>query len=357
MRTPRSLVVLSLATAILVASATVSVRPAFGFGTINGFGQRSEHERITRAALACPAGVPSDGSCFEPKSIDQLAGKTGTFGAVGSPDSDEIFNSAAHCDNADFLNAPGYPQTRAQATAQLQACVNHLRMRFGQGRTAAAALLKPDETLDSDQVDLTTDCTFIGGFAGRAKCNTIEGFGRALHGIQDFYSHSNWADTAGPGPITIDNPPGLNLPAPSPILDLPGTAAISVPLDLTTGFFKTRLGIPRDNCPATNGRITHACLNKDNALIDPTSGLATDPTTPRGRVGTNVQKAVTGAIVETRQQWAEFRVALIATYGVERGKQMISALTQDVPKLNLTDTTSNMADDIDAVQRPPAAAR
>ncbi|MDQ4033409.1 MAG: CinY protein [Actinomycetota bacterium] len=331
MRTPRSLVVLSLATAILVASATASVHPAFGFGTINAFGQRSEHERITRAALACPAGIPSDGSCFEPKSIDQLAGKTGTFGAVGSPDSDEIFNSAAHCDDADFLNAPGYPRTRAQATAQLQACVNHLRMRFDQGRTAAAALLEPDGTLEGDQVDLTTDCTFTGGFAGRAKCNTIEGFGRALHGIQDFYSHSNWADTAGRGPITIDNPPGLNLPAPSPILDLRVTAAISVPLDLTTGFFKTTLGIPRDNCPATNERITHACLNKDNALIDPTSGAVTDPTTPRGRVGTNAQKAVTGAIIETRRQWADFRAALITTYGAERGKRMISALTQDVP--------------------------
>ena len=54
------------------------------FGTINGLGKRAEHERITRAALACPPGVKSTGDCFEPRSIDQLAGHSGTFGAVGT---------------------------------------------------------------------------------------------------------------------------------------------------------------------------------------------------------------------------------------------------------------------------------
>lgn len=65
-------------------------QPTERFGTINGLGQRAEHERITRAALACPPGVQSTGNCFEPRSIDQLAGHTGTFGAVGAPDSDEF---------------------------------------------------------------------------------------------------------------------------------------------------------------------------------------------------------------------------------------------------------------------------
>lgn len=113
---------------------------AEAFGTIDGLGQRREHERITRAALACPAGIPSTGDCFEPKSIDQVAGKAGTFGAVGVPDSDEVFNAAAHCDDADFLSGP-YPRTRAQATDALLNCVRHLRNRFNAGVNTAADLL------------------------------------------------------------------------------------------------------------------------------------------------------------------------------------------------------------------------
>ena len=102
----------------LAAAAVICLLAApavLGFGTINGAGQRAEHERITRAALAC-AGAASS-TCFEPRSIANLAGERGTFGGVGAPDSDEIFNGAAHCDNADFLATAGYPQSRADATA------------------------------------------------------------------------------------------------------------------------------------------------------------------------------------------------------------------------------------------------
>jgi len=103
--------VLALLVAGLYAPQIVNAPPANAFGTINGLGQRAEHERITRAALACAPGVKSDGSCFEPRSIDQLAGHSGTFGAVGAPDLDESGDPNAHCDDADFLNVPGYPQS------------------------------------------------------------------------------------------------------------------------------------------------------------------------------------------------------------------------------------------------------
>jgi hypothetical protein len=320
----------------LVALALPPLQPAYGFGTVNLLGQHAEHERITRAALACAPGVASTGDCFEPRSIDQLAGHTGTFGAVGSPDSDEVFgHPEAHCDDADYLNVPGYPQSRAAATAQLQACVDHLRMRFRQGRDAAAALLRPDGTIDPVGVNLSSDCTFFGGVPGRAKCNVLEGFGRALHGIQDFYSHSNWADQSDASrPIGIDNPPGLNRSAPSPLLDLVGSGPVAPPVDLSTGFFKTVLGvIPSDNCPGSDGRITHACLNKDTGQIDPVTGAASAlPGSPqRARVGTNFSKAVRGAITETRRQWADFRAQLVARYGPVRAGQMIRALTRDVP--------------------------
>jgi hypothetical protein len=320
----------------------IPVSEAHAFGTINGLGQRAEHERITRAALACPPGVKSTGDCFEPRSIDQLAGHAGTFGAVGAPDLDEFFGVAAHCDDADFLDVPGYPQTRAAATAALLGCVTHLRGRFRQGIDGANGLFDRDGELIGSQVDLSSDCTFAGGFAGRAKCNAIEGLGRALHGAQDFYSHSNWADQADPTrPIGITNPPGLNLPAPSPILDLAGTSTPAIPPDLATGFFP---GVLRDTCPR-DGRITHACLNKDLALIDPVSGAVSDPRTPRGRVLSNAQKAVSGALAETRRQWADFRTALNARYGADLGKRMALALTQDVPKVDLVfviDTTGSM---------------
>ena len=200
-----------LALPTLVLALALPAAPAAGFGTINFFGQRAEHERITRAALACRPGQPS-GDCFEPRSLDQLAGKRGTFGAVGAPDLDELLNPAAHCDDADFLTV-SYPRTRDQATEQLLTCVGHLRDRFRQGVATAGGMLDQQGRIIATEVDLGSDCTFVLGVPGRAKCNAIEGLGRALHGSQDFYSHSNWADEPDPGrPINPSNPPGLNLP-------------------------------------------------------------------------------------------------------------------------------------------------
>ena len=321
---------------------------AEAFGTIRGLGQRAEHELVTRIALACPAGTPSNGDCFEPESLDQLAGKEGTFGAVGAPDSDDqIFDPAAHCDDADFLDSPGYPQSRAEATRALQACVDHLRAEFAEGVDDADDLLDDEDgtlIIEAHEVIISPDCVFTGGVPGRAKCNVLQGFGRALHGIQDFYAHSNWADEADASrPIGIDNPPGLNLPAPSPVLDLRGRGPISVPQALSSGFFKG--GLPgQDVCPGVDGRITHACLNKDKMQIEPGGGVTvngaavpglgnvSDPQTDRGKVGQNALKAVAGAVVETRRQWADFRVALGAKYGPERAGLIIAALTQDRPQ-------------------------
>lgn len=317
--------------AALCVLALILLAPtrAEAFGTIDGLGQRREHERITRAALACPAGTPSTGDCFEPKSIDQVAGKSGTFGAVGAPDSDEVFNAAAHCDDADFLSGP-YPRTRAQATEALLNCVRHLRNRFNGGVNAASGLLDTANRIRPSEVNLSPDCTFILGVPGRAKCNVIEGFGRALHGAQDFYAHSNWADERdATRPVSPSNPPGLNRPAPTPVLDLRGSSAPAVPPDLTTGCFTTL-----DQDPGVGGcasRVTHAALNKDNGLIDPVSGSTADPITPRGRVLRNFNKAVQGAIVETRRQWRDFRAELASRYGSTRGSLMICALTRDDP--------------------------
>ncbi|WP_239162676.1 CinY protein [Paractinoplanes rishiriensis] len=236
---------------------------------------------------------------------------------------------AAHCDDADFLDGT-YLRTRAQATESLLDCVNHLRGRFREAVGNAADLLDSQDEVVSAEVDLGTDCVLDTGSEQRAKCTTIEAFGRALHGVQDFYSHSNWADAADPSrPIGATNPPGLNLPAPSAVLDLRGTNAPTVPAALSTGCFVLRDRVP--GVEACERRITHAGLNKDNGKVDPRTGSATQPTTPRGKVGDNFAKAVAGAIEETRHQWQELRAALEAGYGRQKASLMICALTHDDP--------------------------
>ncbi|WIM94543.1 CinY protein [Actinoplanes oblitus] len=316
-------------------------REAAAFGTIEGGGQHREHERITRAAIACRTGAGFRADCFAPRSTAQLAGHDRKFGAVGAPDSTEIADPAAHCDDADFL-AGGYPRTRDQATAALLRCVAHLRRRFAEAVTSAGGVLDGDGRLAGAEVALDTDCELDPKSEPRAKCEALEAFGRALHGVQDFYAHSNWADDADPAlPPGAGNPPGLNRPAPSPVLDLRGTGTPAVPGDLATGCFVLKDSVPGTGACA--GRVTHAALNKDNGLVDPDTGGTTAPATRRGLVLTNFAKAVTGAIVETRHQWQELRAALRQTYGAAKGELIACALTRDDPATDCRRTGSGVA--------------
>ena len=304
-----------------------SASSAGAFGTIDSAGQHREHERITRASLSCSAVAGPD--CLDAASIDVVAGHDREFGGVGAPDSDEVFDPAAHCDGADFLEG-AYPRTRAAATAALLDCVGHLRMRFDEAVVGAAALLDDDGRVVADEVDLESDCRGAGAAETPAKCATLQAFGRVLHGVQDFYSHSNWADEADPTrAIGDDNPPGLNLPGPSAVLDLRIETPPVVPAELATGCY-----VLKDEVPGVGEcaeRITHAALNKDTGLIDPDTGEATDPTKPRGMVGENFAKAVAGAIEETRRQWQDLRAELTARYGEDHASVMICALTHDDP--------------------------
>jgi hypothetical protein len=312
---------------ILTFWITAPSGSAAAFGTIDGAGQHREHERITRAALACAVGARSNGDCFEPGSMDQLAGHDKAFGGVGAPDSDEVSVPAAHCDDADYLGH-SYPLTRDHATASLIECVDHLRTRFREGVESAKDLLDSKGLVVRDQVGLDSDCRVFENAEARAKCATIEAFGRALHGVQDFYSHSNWADEADPNhPIGPDNPPGLNMPGPSVLLDLRRRTAPRVPPEFTTGCFVLKDQVP--GVAECAQRVTHAALNKDNGLIDPVTGATTGPTTRRGMVKENFAKAVTGAINETRRQWRDFRDELTSRYGRERAAVIVCALTRD----------------------------
>jgi hypothetical protein len=271
-----------LLAALVVSSLSVLVPgQASAFGTIDTGGQNREHERITRAGVACAAGTGVDRVCFEPRSADQLAGRGKRFGAVGSPDLTEPFETAAHCDDADYL-VGGYPRTREVATASLRHCVDHLRGRFREATDEAENLLDADGEILPAEVELDIDCTFDSPQEQRAKCKSLESFGRALHGAQDLYSHSNWVDEADPTrPIGADNPPGLDLPAPSPLLDLRGTSAPTVPAGLSTGCFVLHDSVP--GVGECERRVTHSGLNKDIGLIDPNKGRRNgsgDPTRP-----------------------------------------------------------------------------
>ncbi|MFG2606538.1 CinY protein [Streptomyces sp. NPDC048514] len=309
------------------AASAVPTPPVADFGTINGLGQSAEHEKITRAALACKGGE-TDNSCFEPGSLNQLAGAAGTFGAVGAPDSDQTFLQAAHCDGADFLNTPDYPQTRAQATTVLLNCIGHLTSEFKAGVGSAKGLLSAGRIVSSE-VDLSSSCTFTLGVPGRAKCNAIEGLGRALHGTQDFYAHSNWADAPDTSrPIGVGNPPGLAHSTPAPFMSLgaPSPAASSIPVQLSTDCFTV--------APFGWGcgdRVTHETINKDTGTIDPVTGATSNPTTPRGKVAGNFARAVQTAVQDTRAQWKSFRDALAATYGPQQGTLLACAVTHDNP--------------------------
>jgi len=319
-----------LVVAFFVVLWTLGSAPvATAFGTIDTGGQHREHERITRASLSCAGNAELGENCFAAKSMDFLAGHDREFGAVGAPDSDEIADPRAHCDNADFLDGE-YPRTLESATEGLVDCVNHLRARFGEAVVAAGALLDTEGRIVSGEVDLDAECSVFDAAERRAKCATLESFGRALHGAQDFYAHSNWVDEADPArAVGDDNPPGLNLLGPTPALDLRSTDPPVIPSGLSTGCFVLRDEVP--GVGECTERVTHAALNKDNGLVDPNSGETSGPTTPRGMVQDNFDKAVQGAITETRRQWQDFQSELADHYGEKKAVLMTCSLSHDNP--------------------------
>ena len=309
-----------------IAAATViaCTGTAFGFGTVNMLGQQAEHEKITRTALGCHVNnstFAKEGLCFQPKSLDEIAGSKGRFGAVGAPDNPanrELTKSEAHCDNSKLLECRAYIQ------AQMDLAV------------AAARPLLRNGRIDDSQIPTRISCTYLRQ-AGRAKCNVLEHLGSALHAVQDFYSHSNWSDEAAPGPITKANPRGLNRPANAPFLNIRLPAPRTVPEGLISGCFiqegpLDRRGDAKCTVPS------HEDLNKDTGIIDPDRfGQAGDPTlttarTARGRVGTNFHKAVAGAVLDTRDKIRILKERLIATYGEGKGDLIFCAITHDNPQ-------------------------
>jgi hypothetical protein len=309
---------------MVVSLALLCTGPASAFGTMRGMGQNAEHERITRRALVCTGTAGTD--CFQPASLDELAGRHGDFGAVGIPDRGDLIPvNKAHCDGGDWLDVPAYPQSRADARAALESCRNWMLGKLADAVRDAGKLVSDENMLRQSQVEIP--CVFVGEIKGGAKCNVIEDFGVLLHASQDFYSHSNWVDRSDPSqPIGPKNPPGLGQTGRAPWLDL--RAEVSFPDGLITGCFEN---IPEErHCNYGVGlmRAKHEFLNKDLGTIDPEIGAGI---TARGMIADNFAHAVSAAIDDTRDKWATLEEQLRTTYGDRQGTRMVCVITHDRP--------------------------
>jgi hypothetical protein len=323
--------------------------------------------------------------CFQPKSLDNVAGRSGTFGAVSAADDLLMHNADKgqniitllgtaitglndepfwHCDDTDFaaqgaygLRSP-YPQSRDKADDMLRKCLAWGKSKLYDGgfeerfspyyaapTTGAVAqaksLLNSDGTVSGFNPGggVLTSCSFNGQTTGgRAKCNVLEPWGYVLHMAEDFYSHTNWSDFADPSAaISLKNPFGLGNAGTADFLDLRRDlpTGSDIPDRFTGGCF------PNKKC---SGRIVHGedpmfwgdldyGLNKDKGLIDTSNGTTSAPETRRGKITvggkTDFQRAVDAAVAEARRQWVVFRATLAQRYGTDTAAKMACALSMD----------------------------
>jgi hypothetical protein len=298
---------------------------AQAFGTVRLLGQNAEHEKITRAALGSCA--TRSNVCFHPKSLNEIAGKNGTWGGVGAPDNPvnkEGDRSEVHCDNSKLVECVDYMNKKMNDAVNAARGLLHWNSR---------PLLWKKGSIVGAEIPTIVSCTYLRQ-SGRAKCSVIEALGSVLHAAQDFYSHSNWSDEAGPGGVSINNPKGLNNQQIAPLLNIRNS--VSVPSGLISGcFISSGLTDTRGDAKCTV--TSHYLLNKDKGSIDPSRlDQPGDPTlttarTQRGKIGTNFHKAVVAAVKDTRDKILIFKERLIARYGNEYGNRMFCAITHDKP--------------------------
>lgn len=308
-----------------VATITLGWMPAsaWAFGSVHVPGQHAEHEKITRLGLA-PFKLGE-------KTMKEIAGSTGIFGAVAGPDRPDrgmMDQKAAHCDGADTLPVRGYPQSAAKAQAQLEACRTRIVKHIEDAVREAGKLVDAQGRVVDAEIPTRIPCVFDGR-RGRGKCNVLERLGLALHAAQDFYSHTNWVDFATSEPIGPKNPPGLGNTGRAPWLD--PRLKVPFPAGLISGCYD---GIPESrNCRYGDGqlRAKHEDLNKDAGDIDVETGAIGPGKTDRGKIHGNFERAVRAAIDDTRDKWAYFEERLLTVYGAGRGAVIICAMRRDDP--------------------------
>lgn len=331
----KSLYVNSVLGMVTVASLVAAAPPtaSYAFGTVNGLlSQHAEHEMITRT-LSRTAQDRGQLRPFDPFTLDLLAGKAHNFGAVGAPDdpadSNEGHGGKKHCDGADFLDIPSYPKSRADADEELKKCIDYFEQRLDAAVRFAGQLVEPNGQLNRRE-STVRHCSFgtKSDPVQPAKCEVLNNFGRALHLVEDFPSHSNWIDAPVSQASTV-NPPGLGRTDLPKFLRYPVPRDYTIPRNLATGCDDSGGGTITGVCA---GRIGHSVLAKDSGWINPDTGGATvDPSYPRGAVGNNFQNAVTMARRLVRSVWGDFQEAITQKYGARRGDAVIDAIVRDAP--------------------------
>ena len=263
--------------------------------------------QITQAALACASkAIPLPPTpCLEANANRSVSLHT-FFTDFESP-----LNAAAHCDDADQSHIP------------LINCATWVRERRNDIVNEVAPLGAQDlESLTYGVCEFTLDPVVSPAVV--AKCAALADFGRLLHTVQDFYSHSNWADHG-------TNPIGLARTDLFPWFALGST--FTEPIDtqgtVVTGCFSL---LP-DGC---SGRIKHSKLNKDWGNIDlfghgSLYANAAAVTDREGQDWGNFPLAVTAAIEETQRQWSDLQSAIRGAYPAAQADRIICALSHDRP--------------------------
>lgn len=336
-----------LACLALAASIVASPAHAFGSGGVLR-GADHEHEKITRVALGCnennrpPTRAPD---CFQPRTLDSLAGKRLYIGAVEMADFKRMHRGQSpdywHCYNADWLvrerysdeegsEFDEYPHSRTAAAVKLKDCVSWARAMVDQFGyyTAGLGKLPPNtpsagvldvagklilgratdrdlygDTSDYWRVDTSNPgvglfsplCRYTGEQGKRPKCDVLESFGYLLHTAQDFYAHTNWGDETQSSGATVEKPYGVARGIGqflrrgiTPLFDLTrnplrSTAFEDLPRDFTGGCVPSST----ENC---DGRVLifdqrrRPGISKDYGSIDGVTGAVQRPRTERGRV-------------------------------------------------------------------------
>ncbi|MFN8949437.1 MAG: hypothetical protein ACK6DM_16275 [Alphaproteobacteria bacterium] len=311
----------ALMTAAFLAATLAGVSQVLAFGVEPGENNLgSEHEKITRSAL----------KDLGPETLRQLAGSADFAGAVGFPDRDATGLAArpeAHCEGGDHVEGlAGATRTRQAAQDALEACRTFIRVNLEKAVELSGALASPAEP------DAALDCRF-GSETQSAKCQVLFHLGLALHATQDFYANSNWVDRPGKGPVSLDNPPGLDQSGPAPWLDLRRNEPI--PEGLVTACAPNRallglaLGCDDDVLAevAGSGRIHPRSLSKATGPIGRgTGGIGT---TPRGAINGNFSRAVKAAVADTADKWAYFGERVVAVHGPDAAARILCALRRD----------------------------
>lgn len=329
---------------------SVPVAGASAYGTYNAFGQQAEHEQITRVLVQ---------RSIESATLGLIAGQSGHLGGVGAPDnpldsSQGLGPGYKHCDDGDWLDAPGYPNSKDAAQRALRECFAYFERQLDQAVAAAGQIVNADGAIVPAQAAASYDiCRFPytdDARDGSAKCVVVNRLGRALHLAEDFWSHSNWADTADPSrPVSATNPPGLERTDIPDALRYPGAATAAIPEGLISGCDDS---VPLFGPSRCKNRVGHAALAKDNGVIDTSACAAATPTSkyPRGQVSDNFPASVCGAQRQVLQVWDDFASAVRATYGQRDGDLILQTIMLDtIPSGPVTETMSDEATPVDAI--------